>query len=413
MALRAYFAWKLGLPLGIDRPWQASDDPYGEEHPTDEPTTGSTASRPTARRTYEAIVDPRTRLAPHEFQLAWERLSRLVSSSDLRSLHDGDRGPLYPIAMTLDAIRPGSVYVDPHSHVSVVAGWTPTREGGRSLLLVDAQPSGMIALHPYFDGRLAYRRGGGAAGFHGFRPALRSASGELAPMSSAWLAKRASPARKPDPSERERTESSFFERLSMLEDPRPRDARAAYRVVYDALIAALGERAKLVDEARRAMDSAPEPIAFPPTRSLIFHGVGPWESLSTPCRDLRLLNMLRRLEGFAEAVDSHPERYRLEPGETPASRRAMLESMLRTWLRERALVYTRSDGRDVPLTLGDVFARRLAFEVAYDPNDCPEHRWGAPEGSEERAACRRRAPAESQREIERHRAWFREGYGCE
>ena len=34
-------------------------------------------------------------------------------------------------------------------------------------------------------------------------------------------------------------------------------------------------------------------------------------------------------------------------------------------------------------------ARRAALEVAYNPNDCPERRWGAKTGTPEAATCRR------------------------
>ena len=47
-----------------------------------------------------------------------------------------------------------------------------------------------------------------------------------------------------------------------------------------------------------------------------------------------------------------------------------------------------------------------AFEVAYNPNDCLEVRWGAPEGSAERATCGRHAPAEQVDRMGQYRPWF-------
>jgi hypothetical protein len=49
-----------------------------------------------------------------------------------------------------------------------------------------------------------------------------------------------------------------------------------------------------------------------------------------------------------------------------------------------------------------------AMEVAYNPNDCVEIRWGAPEGSEEHATCKRRAPAEQRSRMLKYRVWFAE-----
>jgi len=44
--------------------------------------------------------------------------------------------------------------------------------------------------------------------------------------------------------------------------------------------------------------------------------------------------------------------------------------------------------------------------VAYNPNDCAEIRWGAPEGSEERTTCKRRASKEQQTRMGKYRKWF-------
>jgi hypothetical protein len=44
--------------------------------------------------------------------------------------------------------------------------------------------------------------------------------------------------------------------------------------------------------------------------------------------------------------------------------------------------------------------------MAYNPNDCPEIRWGAPEGSAERSACRRQAPPYQKKTMQDVRKWF-------
>jgi hypothetical protein len=53
-------------------------------------------------------------------------------------------------------------------------------------------------------------------------------------------------------------------------------------------------------------------------------------------------------------------------------------------------------------------ARSEALEMGYDPNDCPEVRWGAPPGSAEASTCARRAPAEQTARMARYRPWFHE-----
>jgi hypothetical protein len=98
------------------------------------------------------------------------------------------------------------------------------------------------------------------------------------------------------------------------------------------------------------------------------------------------------------------------PGATGvADVKAGLEAKLAAELAGRSFSYTRSDGSQWTLTLKEVIDRAGDLEVAYNLNDCVEVRWGAREGSEEAATCKRRAP-EAQREkmSSVYRAWFSE-----
>jgi hypothetical protein len=56
-----------------------------------------------------------------------------------------------------------------------------------------------------------------------------------------------------------------------------------------------------------------------------------------------------------------------------------------------------------------VLDRIADFEMAYNPNDCAELRWAAPEGSEEASTCKRHAPqAQRDKMATAYRNWFRE-----
>jgi len=59
-------------------------------------------------------------------------------------------------------------------------------------------------------------------------------------------------------------------------------------------------------------------------------------------------------------------------------------------------------------TLRDVIDRAVALEMAYNPNDCVELRWGAPAKSDEAATCKRYAPAAQREKMSKYRAWFHE-----
>jgi hypothetical protein len=83
-----------------------------------------------------------------------------------------------------------------------------------------------------------------------------------------------------------------------------------------------------------------------------------------------------------------------------------VETLLERELAAHSFQYTRSDGSQHSLTLADVVARSERFEMAYNPNDCAELRWGAPAESEELSTCSRHMPAEHAQRMQEYRHWF-------
>jgi len=116
------------------------------------------------------------------------------------------------------------------------------------------------------------------------------------------------------------------------------------------------------------------------------------------------MNVLARLP---DQIVRHPELYVLG-GRRADDARAEVKALHARRVHERTIVYTRSDGSPWTLTVADVLARKPAFEMAYNPNDCVELRWGAAEGTQEYAPCRRHAPAEQRVRMAEYRPWFRE-----
>jgi hypothetical protein len=148
------------------------------------------------------------------------------------------------------------------------------------------------------------------------------------------------------------------------------------------------------------------PVDMPRGASL-FLTVGPWEDFSTPSRDMRLLISIDAVLTFPDTVAAHPERFGVREADSDAAVRQVREA-LRSELGARSFEYRRSDGSMWALTLADLVARIKALELAYNPNDCAEIRWGAPEGSEERETCERRASKAQQSRMETYRKWFAE-----
>jgi hypothetical protein len=110
--------------------------------------------------------------------------------------------------------------------------------------------------------------------------------------------------------------------------------------------------------------------------------------------------------GFPERVASSPKDFKIGSFSSPDEIRDKLRSLLEKKTANLTILYTRSDGSAQKLSVAEILKRRDSFEVAYNPNDGAEIRWGAPEKSAERSTCRRQAPANQQKTMQTVRKWF-------
>jgi hypothetical protein len=203
------------------------------------------------------------------------------------------------------------------------------------------------------------------------------------------------------------TPADFYARMERLINPLGLDPEAAYEATLAALMEQVETRVASVGNGEAYVRAHPGAAISMPSGPAIFETVGPWEDYSTPSRDMRLLIALKVLEGLPERVRRYPELYTLR-GEAAADAAARLERLHAQRVKERFVSYARSDGSSWRLSLADLYARRAALKVAYNPNDCVERRWGAAPGSDEHGTCRRQAPAEQRARMEQYRPWFRE-----
>jgi hypothetical protein len=147
-------------------------------------------------------------------------------------------------------------------------------------------------------------------------------------------------------------------------------------------------------------------IPLPSTANGIFQAGGQWEDFSTPNRDLRLLIAMDAVLGFPDRVASSPEYFKISKLSSPEDIKNKLRSILDKKVSEIKISYTRSDGTSQELTVAEILKRRDAFEMAYNPNDGIEIRWGAPENSDEMATCHRQAPSNQKKTMQSVRKWF-------
>jgi hypothetical protein len=390
--LRAYFAWKLRLPFAF-RPC-------------------SRGKAGVAPRCGELISNAQPIEADSELnafsRFVREHVGAGVHSASARTLPDDETTDLYPLPMTREAIKPGSVFADPYGHTIVVAQWVPQGLRGQGLLIgADAQPDATVARRRFWAGNFLFtpdtREVG--AGFKAFRPLAEDAStASLTALDARALAANRDFAPK-SLEQYTGSQSDFYTRMDALIYPRP----IALADRLEQLVSALHEQVERRVEAVAVGEAGVLKLARSvemPEGYAVFETSGPWEDFATPSRDMRLLIAIDAVRSLPEDVVARPARYGLGEGDAEAAR-GELAGMLEGALKARRVQYARSDGSRFELTLADVLARSQALEMGYNPNDCPEVRWGAPAGSAERATCQRTAPAAQQAAMEAQRAWFK------
>ncbi len=393
--LRAYFAWKLGLPFALrDCDRGKSDRP---------PKCGALLHNE------QADENIRGRGALDRFRSFLKILANRVHSGSARTALDDDETDFYPVALTRTALRPGTIYADPYGHVLMVAAWVDqTPEHGGLLFAVDGQPDNSVGRKRFWEGTFLFASDTKSAGpgFKAFRPIVRGPDKILAPMPNSALG--ADRRFAPFSTEQAKLDrETFYARVAKVINPSGLDARAAYAETMNALVEQLTTRTGSVDNGERYMRERNNPVVPMPVGPKIFETVGPWEDYATPSRDMRLLIALRVLTGLPARISEHPELFVLG-GRKPAEVRAEIEALHEKQIRERAVEYRRSDDSMFRLTVADILARRPALEMAYNPNDCAEIRWGASTGSADFATCTRHAPEDQRARMQEYRAWFHE-----
>jgi hypothetical protein len=195
--------------------------------------------------------------------------------------------------------------------------------------------------------------------------------------------------------------------MDRLINPAPLEPAAALRDLFTAFHEQLQTRVLSVANAEEFKKTHPgRVIPMPIGTAAVFQDLGQWEDFSTPNRDMRLLIAMDVLLALPDRIVKSPEAYILPKRRTTDDIKKKLEGLLAQWSKETTITYTRSDGSPQTLTVEDILKRGEAMEMAYNPNDCVEVRWGAPEGSPELATCGRRAPAAQREKMRSLRHWF-------
>lgn len=389
--LRAYFAWKMRLPFA----YRACG-------------RGSSKAPPQCGKATIMAEFTRNTSTQGSFKKFSRLLADVVHSGSLRTDFEDESTDWYPIAFKRETLWPGTIYADPYGHVLVLVEWIPqTKDQPGTLLVVDAQPDNSIARKRVWEGTLLYDQIENAGpGFKSFRPLIRTTAEMWRTLTNEELTVQSEFL----PFSLEQSQLSrdnFYAELTKLINPHGLNPTQAYETTLDALVEQLETRVNSVENGEAYFRKNPRGIIPMPDRTAIFQTVGPWEDYSTPSRDMRLLIAINVLQSLTDKIIRYPELFVLS-GKSPEQAKIEIERHHNKRIHERSVFYTRSDGSRWELSLAEILARKPAYEIAYNPNDCAEIRWGAQPDTEEYSTCRRRAPAQQQTKMEQYRTWFRE-----
>lgn len=389
--LRAYFSWKLGLPFGYhlsDRGWVNHAPRTGEWITNESPTS----------KTNPVLA----------FNSFIRNVMNGVHSGTARTALDNENSDYYPVSLNREGLRPGTVFADPYGHTLIIVSWVPqTKDHPGLLLATDAQPDKTIAIKRFWKGNFLFNTIDvvGEPGFKAFRPIVMN-NGKLSLMKNEALDTLVGFA--PFSMQQQKMESEeFYHTMDRIINPKPLNPEEAMNDLINALHEQLLVRVKSVATGEAYIQSHQGTIIpMPSSAKGIFQTGGQWEDFSTPNRDLRLLIAMDAVLNFPERVAKYPEDYNLSKLSTTEDIKEKLQSLLDKKVSELNISYTRTNGSEQKLSIKEILQRKEAFEMAYNPNDGIEIRWGAPENSEERSTCKRRSPAYQQANMQNVRKWF-------
>ena len=188
--LRAYFAFKMGLPFGYSicsrggggaaprcGTWLSIQSAGG----TGMAPVVQNAASPSEPSLQPAAPAPTQRLGlVASFARYLPNLANGVHSASGRTLLNDNNTDYYPVPLTQETLRPGVVYHDPYGHVLMIVRRVPEANGEAGIILaVDGQPDGTVARKRFWRGNFLFAQDPalGGPGFKRFRPIVRGTDG--------------------------------------------------------------------------------------------------------------------------------------------------------------------------------------------------------------------------------------------
>lgn len=390
--LRAYFSWKMGLPFIFQR-CTRGDEIRGPVCPE---------RRDNLSTRYWRYRHPVSRF--NQFVREWIGWS--IHSGTARTLATDGKSDFYPVALTQRALRPGRIFVDARGHVFMVSQQVRQTTQSVGLLFgVDAHPDRTVSRKRFSQGTFGFNHRVQTGGFKAFRP-IAVSNGRCHYLSNDEIRGH------PDLGDfslqqtRFKRNREFYAAVNRTLNPRPTDPRELYRSKLAGLAEVLTERKTAVEVGIRYMTNTGWREVPMPRGRAIFQTVGPWEVVATPSRDLRLLQTIRDVRSFPRFALRNKSQFKLPANCDRRCLRKQLQAIYRKRATQPIVTYVRSNGEKMSLSIDDIMQRRQRLQMAYNPNDCIEVRWGARPGTAEQKSCKRRAPPYQLRKMLLARRWF-------
>ena len=414
-ALRAYFAWKNGLPFSHVSEVVARVPADKEDNLRYTKNGNVVKSRASVLATKNSLPDGPKYITDKLMKSVYTAVFRLEDEISNTQNLESD---YYPSDITREAIRPGTAIYDPAGHVAIV--FKVTDDG--KIYFIDAHPDNSLTSSMYGT-KFARSRPAQGAGFKNFRKLelvgatydanLGSYVGGKVVVASAQahkdysLVQKYGTDNKPIPNWKEGPFILAGVKMDYYDYLRAKMSKGNLRInpieevkaiTLDLCNAALDR----IDSVQSAIEQGIHNKAHPERLPYNIYGTsGEWESYSTPSRDARFKTSFKELRDKVEKIFIAYQKGDSQIDYTGTNIKGdMLKSYLQT-AHACKVNYRKSDGTGVGLNL-EIVRQRL-FALSFDPYHCPELRWGA-HGEQELASCKDNT---NKREWFKREVWLR------
>src|SRR4029079_12850569 len=188
-----------------------------------------------------------------------------VHSGSGRTRLEDDNTDYYPVPLSQDALRPGTVYADPYGHMLVIAKRVAQTDATAGIILaVDAQPDGTVARKRFWRGNFLFADNPalGGPGFKRFRPVVQKSGGGLRRLTNDEIAKNSQYSAFSLEQAKLNVEL-FYDRMDDVMSPAPLDPLRAMKEAIASLDEQVKARVTSVENGRKYQNSGKGDASMP------------------------------------------------------------------------------------------------------------------------------------------------------